>query len=175
LSQGTSRMAWCAGTTALTNVNTSAAQNVTCVKRNSTTERAKEPFSAAAGNAVWLRHMLCDSRLGAFLSMNRIDARRWVYDSPRNLPNVGVVIMDLLAPRHLLVILLIALVVFGTKKLRTIGADLGGAVRGFKQAMQEGESEDHASRDASVPATLSHTAPGATGAGDTTTGSRPAA
>jgi sec-independent protein translocase protein TatA len=83
--------------------------------------------------------------------------------------------MDLLAPRHLLVILLIALVVFGTKKLRTIGADLGGAVRGFKQAMQEGESEDHASRDASVPATLSHTAPGATGAGDTTTGSRPAA
>jgi sec-independent protein translocase protein TatA len=81
--------------------------------------------------------------------------------------------MDLLAPRHLLVILLIALVVFGTKKLRTIGADLGGAIRGFKQAMQEGESEDHASRDASVPAVVNRTTPGTTGSGDTTTGNRP--
>jgi len=82
--------------------------------------------------------------------------------------------MDLLAPRHLLVILLIVLVVFGTKKLRTIGADLGGAVRGFKQAMQEGESEDHASREAGVPATMSNPAPNSSGPGDTTTGSRPA-
>jgi sec-independent protein translocase protein TatA len=42
----------------------------------------------------------------------------------------------------LLVILAIALVIFGTKRLRTIGSDLGAAVKGFKQAMNEGESEE---------------------------------
>ncbi|MEJ1963756.1 MAG: twin-arginine translocase TatA/TatE family subunit [Gammaproteobacteria bacterium] len=59
--------------------------------------------------------------------------------------------MDLFAPRHLLIILLVALVVFGTKKLKTLGTDLGGAVRGFKQAMREGEEEDRAA--AAAPAT----------------------
>jgi sec-independent protein translocase protein TatA len=42
----------------------------------------------------------------------------------------------------LLVILAIALVIFGTKRLRTIGTDLGAAVKGFKQAMSDGESEE---------------------------------
>jgi sec-independent protein translocase protein TatA len=42
----------------------------------------------------------------------------------------------------LLVILAIALVIFGTKRLRSIGSDLGAAVKGFKQAMHEGESEE---------------------------------
>lgn len=37
---------------------------------------------------------------------------------------------------HWLVVLLIVLLVFGTKKLRNIGADLGGAVRGFKDGMK---------------------------------------
>jgi sec-independent protein translocase protein TatA len=46
--------------------------------------------------------------------------------------------------KMLIVILLIALVVFGTKRLRSIGTDLGAAVKGFKQAMNEGESEEHA-------------------------------
>jgi sec-independent protein translocase protein TatA len=53
--------------------------------------------------------------------------------------------MDLFAPRHLLIVLLVVMLVFGTKKLKTLGADLGGAVRGFKQAMQEGKSDEHAS------------------------------
>jgi len=44
--------------------------------------------------------------------------------------------------RELLVILVVALLVFGTKKLKTIGSDLGGAVRGFKKAMEEGETEE---------------------------------
>lgn len=44
--------------------------------------------------------------------------------------------------RELLVILVVALLVFGTKKLKTIGSDLGGAVRGFKKAMEEGEAEE---------------------------------
>lgn len=47
--------------------------------------------------------------------------------------------MDLFSPRHLLIVLLIVLVVFGTKKLKTIGADLGSAVRGFKDSMREAE------------------------------------
>jgi sec-independent protein translocase protein TatA len=42
----------------------------------------------------------------------------------------------------LLVILAIALVVFGTKRLRTIGSDLGAAVKGFKQSMNDGETEE---------------------------------
>jgi sec-independent protein translocase protein TatA len=40
-----------------------------------------------------------------------------------------------------LIILLVVLVVFGTKKLRTIGSDLGQAVRGFKESMKEGERD----------------------------------
>jgi sec-independent protein translocase protein TatA len=50
--------------------------------------------------------------------------------------------MDLFAPRHLLIILLIVLLVFGTKKLKTIGSDLGAAVRGFKQSMKDGETSE---------------------------------
>jgi sec-independent protein translocase protein TatA len=44
--------------------------------------------------------------------------------------------------RELLIILLVVLLVFGAKKLRTIGADLGAAVRGFKKSMGDGENED---------------------------------
>ena len=42
--------------------------------------------------------------------------------------------------RELIIILLVVLVIFGTKKLRSIGSDLGGAVSGFKKAMKDGES-----------------------------------
>jgi len=38
---------------------------------------------------------------------------------------------------HWIILLVIVLVIFGTKKLRNIGADLGGAVRGFKDGMRE--------------------------------------
>lgn len=38
---------------------------------------------------------------------------------------------------HWLVVLAIVLLVFGTKKLRSVGSDLGGAVKGFKDAMNE--------------------------------------
>ncbi len=38
---------------------------------------------------------------------------------------------------HWLIVLAVVLVVFGTKKLRNVGSDLGGAVKGFKDAMSE--------------------------------------
>ncbi len=44
--------------------------------------------------------------------------------------------------RELIIILLVVLLVFGAKKLRTIGSDLGAAVRGFKKSVGEGEAED---------------------------------
>jgi sec-independent protein translocase protein TatA len=44
---------------------------------------------------------------------------------------------------HWLIVLVIVMLIFGTKKLRNIGADLGGAVRGFKDGMREsGEKAD---------------------------------
>ena len=39
---------------------------------------------------------------------------------------------------HWLIVLVIIMLVFGTKKLRNIGSDLGGAVRGFKDGVKEG-------------------------------------
>lgn len=42
---------------------------------------------------------------------------------------------------HWLVVLVIVALVFGTKKLRNMGEDLGGAVRGFKKGMKDGEDE----------------------------------
>ncbi|MDR1855312.1 MAG: Sec-independent protein translocase subunit TatA [Azoarcus sp.] len=41
---------------------------------------------------------------------------------------------------HWIIVLLIVVLVFGTKKLRNIGQDLGGAVRGFKEGLKEGEA-----------------------------------
>jgi sec-independent protein translocase protein TatA len=43
---------------------------------------------------------------------------------------------------HWLIVLLIIVLVFGTKKLKNIGSDLGGAVKGFKDGMREGSASD---------------------------------
>ena len=43
---------------------------------------------------------------------------------------------------HWLIVLVIVVLVFGTKKLRNIGQDLGGAVKGFKDGMKESEKSD---------------------------------
>lgn len=48
---------------------------------------------------------------------------------------------------QLLIILLIVVLVFGTKKLRNIGGDLGGAVRNFKRSMSDGEKDAASSKD----------------------------
>lgn len=42
---------------------------------------------------------------------------------------------------HLIIFLVIIIVIFGTKKLRNIGSDLGGAVKGFKDGMKDGSDK----------------------------------
>ncbi len=42
---------------------------------------------------------------------------------------------------HWLIVLLIVVMVFGTKKLKNMGSDLGGAVKGFKDGMKDGSSD----------------------------------
>ncbi len=42
---------------------------------------------------------------------------------------------------HWLIVLVIILLVFGTKKLRNMGGDLGGAVKGFKDGMRDGSEK----------------------------------
>jgi len=41
---------------------------------------------------------------------------------------------------HWLIVLLIVVMVFGTKKLKNMGSDLGGAVKGFKDGMKDGST-----------------------------------
>lgn len=43
---------------------------------------------------------------------------------------------------HWLIVLLVVVLIFGTKKLRNIGGDVGGAVNEFKKAMKDGQSSD---------------------------------
>jgi sec-independent protein translocase protein TatA len=52
---------------------------------------------------------------------------------------------------HWLIVLVIVVLVFGTKKLSTIGKDLGGAVRGFKEGMKEGATDQAAPRTDEAP------------------------
>lgn len=42
---------------------------------------------------------------------------------------------------HWLIVLLIVVMVFGTKKLKNMGSDLGGAVKGFKDGMKDGSAD----------------------------------
>ena len=42
---------------------------------------------------------------------------------------------------QLLIVLVIVLLLFGTKRLKNIGSDLGGAIKGFKKSMNQGENE----------------------------------
>ena len=43
---------------------------------------------------------------------------------------------------HWLVVLIIVVLVFGTRKLRNLGSDLGGAVKGFKEGMKNSDEEE---------------------------------
>ena len=43
---------------------------------------------------------------------------------------------------HWLIVLLVVVMIFGTKKLRNMGSDLGGAVKGFKDGMKDGSATE---------------------------------
>jgi sec-independent protein translocase protein TatA len=49
---------------------------------------------------------------------------------------------------HWLIVLVVVVLIFGTKKLRNVGQDLGGAVKGFKEGMKSAESEADAAKSA---------------------------
>ena len=66
----------------------------------------------------------------------------------------------LFQPTHLLIIIIIAIFVFGPKKIPELGKGLGEAIRGFKNAVNEGEAKPEATQAAAAPATTS--APSAT-------------
>jgi sec-independent protein translocase protein TatA len=53
---------------------------------------------------------------------------------------------------HWLIVLVIIVLIFGTKKLRNLGTDLGGAVKGFKDGMKS-EEDKTAQAKAEIPAT----------------------
>ncbi len=59
---------------------------------------------------------------------------------------------------HWLVVLVIVLLVFGTKKLKNLGSDLGGAVKGFKDGMKDGGASE---ADANVTAQVGQDKPAA--------------
>ncbi len=54
--------------------------------------------------------------------------------------------MDIFAPSHLLILLLIILVIFGPAKLGDVGGALGRAIRDFKKAMNDPEQSPQSSR-----------------------------
>ena len=61
---------------------------------------------------------------------------------------------------HWLIVLVIVMLVFGTKKLRNVGSDLGGAVKGFKDGMREGTAEKSADSAPAQQQATGHTLEG---------------
>lgn len=53
---------------------------------------------------------------------------------------------------HWLIVLIIILLIFGTKKLRNLGSDLGGAVKGFKDGMRDATVDDKPAETTPPPA-----------------------
>ena len=62
-----------------------------------------------------------------------------------------------IGPWQLLIILVIVLAIFGTKKLRNLGSDLGGAVKGFRSAMNEADETEKQLADDSGDADFDNT------------------
>lgn len=60
---------------------------------------------------------------------------------------------------HWLIVLLIVIMVFGTKKLKNMGSDLGGAVKGFKDGVKEGGTKADETTPAAAQVTASTPAP----------------
>ncbi len=62
-----------------------------------------------------------------------------------------------IGPWQLLIILVIVLAIFGTKRLRSLGSDLGSAVKGFRSAMNEAEETKEQIGDSSQDADFDNT------------------
>lgn len=54
-------------------------------------------------------------------------------------------------PLQLLIVLLIIVLIFGTKKLRNMGGDLGGAIKSFKKSMKDENKPDETETDEAPP------------------------
>ena len=57
---------------------------------------------------------------------------------------------------QLLIVFVIVILIFGTKKLRNLGGDLGGAVKGFKNAINEDPKKDKDDEEGSEQKNLAH-------------------
>ena len=64
-----------------------------------------------------------------------------------------------IGPVQLLIVLVIVLAIFGTKRLRTLGSDLGSAVKGFRTAMNEAEQSEQLPDDRKEDANFDNTPP----------------
>jgi sec-independent protein translocase protein TatA len=67
-----------------------------------------------------------------------------------------------ISPWQLLIILLIVLLIFGTKKLRNIGGDLGGAMRDFRKGLNESEPTESGANDAKATSSDDESGSGST-------------
>jgi sec-independent protein translocase protein TatA len=61
--------------------------------------------------------------------------------------------MGTLSIWHWLIVLVVVILVFGTKKLRSLGSDLGGAVKGFKEGMKSAEDTSDQAKPEIPPST----------------------
>jgi sec-independent protein translocase protein TatA len=86
------------------------------------------------------RELECPLRIAAVSRISAIHLRSMfvVLTSPWKEKRMG---EGLLQPQHLLLILIIAIFVFGPKKLPELGRGLGESIRGFKKALHEGAEE----------------------------------
>lgn len=57
---------------------------------------------------------------------------------------------------QLLILIAVIVLLFGTKKLRTLGSDLGAAIKGFKKAMNDDDDKKDSSNDANFSSTQSN-------------------
>ncbi len=56
-----------------------------------------------------------------------------------------------ISPWQLLIVLVIVVLIFGTKKLRNMGGDVGGAVKNFKKSMKDEEDTNKTESDETTP------------------------
>tara|TARA_B110000908_G_scaffold22025_1_gene24914 strand:+ start:771 stop:989 length:219 start_codon:yes stop_codon:yes gene_type:complete len=65
--------------------------------------------------------------------------------------------MGMPGPFELIIILVIVLLIFGGKRLKNIGGELGGAIKGFKSSMKESEKDDKDDKDDIIEAKVEAT------------------